>query len=251
MIEERIITQAIISSYLKRLSRVIPADVVIVGGGPSGLVASYYLAKARLKVVLFERELRLGGGMPGGGMMFNQIVVQDEARMILDQFRVRYEEYEADYYVASALETISAITFQAIQAGAQIFNNISVEDLKIIDDKVCGVVINWTPVERAKLHVDPLVIDCRFVVDATGHPAEVIRTLEKKTGRVICKGEGPMWAEMGERMIVENTKEVFPNLYVCGMAANAVFGGPRMGPIFGGMLLSGQKVGQLIISQIW
>jgi thiamine thiazole synthase len=34
------------------------------------------------------------------------------------------------------------------------------------------------------------------------------------------------------------------------MAANAVFGGPRMGPIFGGMLLSGRKAAQLIMKEL-
>jgi ribulose 1,5-bisphosphate synthetase/thiazole synthase len=29
-----------------------------------------------------------------------------------------------------------------------------------------------------------------------------------------------------------------------------VFGGPRMGPIFGGMLLSGRKVAELIMKKI-
>jgi thiamine thiazole synthase len=31
------------------------------------------------------------------------------------------------------------------------------------------------------------------------------------------------------------------------MSANAAFGGPRMGPIFGGMLLSGRRVSELIL----
>ena len=35
-----------------------------------------------------------------------------------------------------------------------------------------------------------------------------------------------------------------------GMAANAVFGGHRMGPIFGGMLLSGKKVAQDILARL-
>jgi len=33
------------------------------------------------------------------------------------------------------------------------------------------------------------------------------------------------------------------------MAANATFGGPRMGPIFGGMLLSGEKVAREILGR--
>ncbi len=53
-------------------------------------------------------------------------------------------------------------------------------------------------------------------------------------------GERSMWAEVAERNIMDNTKEVYPSLIVAGMAANAVCGAPRMGPIFGGMLFSGR-----------
>jgi len=59
-----------------------------------------------------------------------------------------------------------------------------------------------------------------------------------------------MWAEIGERKIADNTREVYPGLYVTGMAANAVFGAPRMGPIFGGMLLSGKLVADKILKAI-
>jgi thiamine thiazole synthase len=51
-----------------------------------------------------------------------------------------------------------------------------------------------------------------------------------------------MWADAAEEAIVGNSREAAPGLYVCGMCANAVMGGPRMGPISGGMLLSGEKV---------
>jgi len=36
---------------------------------------------------------------------------------------------------------------------------------------------------------------------------------------------------------------------VAGMSANAAFGGPRMGPIFGGMLLSGRKAAEMILKE--
>mgnify|MGYP000535614321 CR=1 FL=1 len=41
-------------------------------------MAAYFLAKAGKKVALFDRKLAPGGGMWGGAMMFNDIVVQEE-----------------------------------------------------------------------------------------------------------------------------------------------------------------------------
>jgi thiamine thiazole synthase len=64
------------------------------------------------------------------------------------------------------------------------------------------------------------------------------------------EGEQSMWAEEAERTTVDNTREIFPGMYVSGMAANAAFGSYRMGPIFGGMLLSGQKVARLIDARL-
>jgi thiamine thiazole synthase len=59
-----------------------------------------------------------------------------------------------------------------------------------------------------------------------------------------------MEAAQGELQTVENTREVYPGLYVSGMAANAVYGGYRMGPVFGGMLLSGRKAAEEILARL-
>jgi len=228
------------------------ADVAVAGAGPAGLVTAYSLAKEGIKVVVFERQLRVGGGMSGGGMMFNRIVVQEEGKRILDEFEVPAKEYEKGYYVADSLEAISTICSRAIKEGAKIFNLVSVEDVMIReDDRITGLVLNWSAVSWSKLHVDPLTARCKVAVDATGHDAEVCRIvaekigpkLRTKTGEVI--GEKSMWAEKGEREILENTREVYPGLVVAGMTANAVFGSPRMGAIFGGMLLSGKKAARV------
>ena len=61
--------------------------------------------------------------------------------------------------------------------------------------------------------------------------------------------ERSMSASIGEKAVVDNTAEVYPGLYVAGMCANAVFGSHRMGPIFGGMLLSGKKVSDIILKK--
>ena len=38
-------------------------DVIIIGGGPNGLTAGAYLAKAGLKVAVLDRNQELGGGL--------------------------------------------------------------------------------------------------------------------------------------------------------------------------------------------
>ena len=50
------------------------------------------------------------------------------------------------------------------------------------------------------------------------------------------EGERPMDADPGEKAIVENTREIYPGMYAAGMVCNAIYGAPRMGPIFGGTL---------------
>lgn len=255
-LDEIIISKAIIESYKDKLIHALDLDIAIVGGGPAGMVCGYYLAKAGKKVALFERKLSVGGGMWGGGMMFNEIVVQDKAKRILNEFSINSRPYQKGYHLADSIETVSTICSKAVKAGLKVFNLISVEDVMVRNKKVTGLVLNWTAVELAHLHVDPLTIRAKAIVDATGHPAEIARIIEKKSGiRLKTKtgktmGEQSMWADVGEDTIVKNSKEICPGVYACGMCANAVFGGPRMGPVFGGMLLAGEKVALDLIKKL-
>jgi thiazole biosynthesis enzyme len=247
--DEVIISKAITESYLKDLLEAMEVDVAIAGAGPSGMMAGYYLAKSKVKVAIFERKLSVGGGMWGGGMMFNRIVFQSEVKKILDELGISYKEYQKGYYVADAVEVVSTLCSRTIRAGAKIFNLLSVEDVIIREkDTITGFVLNWSAVSLANLHVDPLGVRSKLVIDATGHDADICRIVAKKTGvNLEIHGEKSMWAEVGEKAILENTKQVCPGLLVAGMAVNAVFGSPRMGAIFGGMLLSGKKAAELAI----
>jgi thiamine thiazole synthase len=259
-LNEVIISQAIIESFMEKLKDSLEVDVAIVGGGPSGLVAGYYLAREGFKVSIYERHLAIGGGMWAGGMLFNEIVVQEMGKEVLDEFGVSYREFQPGYYVADSVEAVTTIASKAVKAGAVIFNGVTVEDVvlkKVKDEyRVCGLVINWTAVERSRLPVDPLVITAKYVIDATGHDASVVSTLQKKAGIKLATetgcviGEKPLWASVGEEDTVKNTREVFPGIFVSGMAANATCGSHRMGPVFGGMLLSGKKAAKEIAEKL-
>lgn len=56
----------------------------------------------------------------------------------------------------------------------------SVEDVIIREGRVTGFVINWLSVKMSCLPVDPLSIAARYVIDTTGHDAEVVRVLERR-----------------------------------------------------------------------
>ena len=253
---EEKISRAIIQRYFEKLQENLSVDVVIVGAGPSGMVAAYDLAKAGKSVALFERKLAPGGGIWGGGMLFNEVVVQEDTLSILDNFGVGYSSAGDGLYTVDSVELAAGLTFGACRAGASLFNSVSVEDIVFKEGRIGGVVINWTPVTRLEMHVDPLVVMSKVVLDGTGHPSEIAELATRKAGVRIetetgaIMGEKPMWVESGEISTVENTRRIYPGLYASGMAANNVSGGFRMGPIFGGMLKSGRKVARLIVEEL-
>lgn len=247
------VTRGILEGFTGDFLEDLQLDVAIAGGGPSGMTAAYFLAREGVRVSVFERNLHVGGGMWGGGMLFPRIIIQEEAAGIVRDFGVRLRPFGEGYHVGDSVEVVSKCTAAAIDAGARVWVGVSVEDVMIREaDRVAGVVLNWRAVELAGMHVDPLAVEAKVVMDATGHDCEVVRTVERKipgcrllSEAGVVVGEKPMWSEVGEREIIENTREVYPGLLVCGMAANAVFGSPRMGAIFGGMFLSGRKAARL------
>jgi thiamine thiazole synthase len=218
------------------------------------------LGRAGLKAVIFESKLAPGGGMWGGGMMFNEAVIQEEAVPVVREMGITLKPQGHGYYTFDTVEAAAGLSFRCIQAGTRILNCIKVEDVMFREEKgqkrVSGLVLNWSPVISLGLHVDPLSIRAAYVIDGTGHPADICRLvtckmgvrLNNATGEVV--GELPLWADNGEPFTVANTNEIFPGLLVVGMAANNAYGGPRMGPIFGGMLLSGQKAAETIIEKL-
>jgi thiazole biosynthesis enzyme len=254
------ISRAIIENFYKKLLDALELDVALVGAGPSNLITGILLGEKKIKTVVFESKLAPGGGVWGGGMMFNEVVVQDSALHLFDKVGVEYKKKKEGYYTADSVELASTLISKCVKSGVKIFNLIKVVDVMFREEngekKVNGLVLQWSPIEHIGLHVDPLTVRARFIVDGTGHPAEVCSLISRKmdasldtsTGKIV--GEMSMWADRGEELTVDNASEVFPNLFVTGMAANAVKGAPRMGPIFGGMLLSGEKIAGIISEKL-
>ena len=87
------------------------------------------------------------------------------------------------------------------------------------------------------MHVDPLTLSAKVTIDGTGHDAvlaEMVAShgykLDTDTGKMM--GQGPMQAQSAEDFVVENTKKVFPGLFLGGMAVAQTHGGTQDGPDF-------------------
>ncbi len=243
------ISRVILEEYNRRLLEHLENDVVIVGAGPAGLAAGYYLAKSGIKTTIVEKKLSVGGGIWGGAAGYNVVTFEDKD--ILDEIGVTTTK-EGDLYVADAIEFATGLAYKAKKAGAAIFNLIEAEDIVLKEETVKGVVVNSASVRALGLHVDPFCICSRYVIDGTGHPAELVSMLKKRKPELFPKElqEYFMNVEASEAGVVEKTGEVYPGLYVAGMSVCDVYNLPRMGPIFGGMLKSGKKVAELITNKL-
>ncbi|MBE8540124.1 sulfide-dependent adenosine diphosphate thiazole synthase [Geoglobus acetivorans] len=248
---ERNITRVIVREAAKDWEEISDTDIVIVGAGPAGLTAAYYLREFGFDVVVFERRLSFGGGIGGGGMLFHKIVIEEEAKEIAEGFGMKLKEVESGLYSVDSSDFLAKLSYSAVESGAKVILGVTVDDVVFRPDplRISGVLVQWSAVQISGLHVDPLMIESKAVVDATGHDAEIISIAARKLPEleIFIHGEKSAYSEMSEKLVVEKTGKVAEGLYAAGMAVAAVHGLPRMGPIFGGMLMSGRKVAEQIM----
>jgi thiamine thiazole synthase len=211
-------------------------------------MAARELATLGRKVVVLERQLVPGGGVWGGAMGMNEVVIQDDALQALEGTGVRPKRTGDRLAAIDSMELASALVLGALRAGAVVLNLTTVEDLCVRGGVVRGVVANRTELGD-RLPLDPISFQAEAVLDATGHDAALVRMLHRRgllSSGTGLPGEGAMDAMNGEAFVVDEIAEIYPGLWIAGMAVAAARGGPRMGPIFGGMLLSGRAVSELI-----
>lgn len=252
-VSEKDVTRAIVGAFVREFEKFVESDVIIVGGGPAGLMAGKELAAKGKRALIVERNNYLGGGFWIGGYLMNKITVRHPGEEVLEELGIPCEQAREGLFVADGPHACARLIAAACDAGVKILNMTVFEDVVLRENnRVGGAVVNWTPVEalpRQITCVDPIALEATMVVDATGHDASVVRKMEER-GVLKTKGFGGMWVERSEDLVVEYTGEVHPGLVVCGMATATTFGLPRMGPTFGAMLLSGKRVAEEVLKKL-
>ena len=250
---EKEVTRAIVGEFAREFIDHVESDVIIIGAGPAGLMAGRQLCHAGKSVLIIERNNYLGGGFWLGGYLMNKVTVRKPADKELEELGVPHQEVSAGLHIADGPHACSKLIAAACDAGAKFANMTMFDDVVLREgNRVSGVVINWTPISalpREITCVDPVAIESKLVIDASGHDACVIRKLEER-GVMKVPGFGAMWVERSEDLIVEHTGEATPGLIVTGMAVSTTYGLPRMGPTFGGMLLSGKRAAEVALEKL-
>ena len=250
---EKEVTRAIVGEFAREFMAHVESDVLVIGGGPAGLMAGRDLCRAGKRVLIVERNNYLGGGFWIGGYLMNKVTVRSPADRELDELGVPHQEVSPGLHVADGPHACSKVIAGACDAGAKFANMTMFDDVVLRENnRVAGAVVNWTPISalpREITCVDPVALESRLVIDATGHDACVARKLEER-GLMKVAGFGAMWVERSEDLIVEHTGEAHPGLIVAGMAVSTTYGLPRMGPTFGAMLLSGRQAAKVALEKL-
>jgi len=250
---EKEVSKAIINEFLKQLYEYTESDVIIVGAGPSGLMAGKELAAAGTKVLIVERNNYPGGGFWMGGYFMNKVTVRGPANEIFDELGVPYKEFSPGLYIADAPSACSKLIAATCDTGVKFLSMTSFEDIILRENRrVAGIVINWASISnlpQGLSYADPIAIESKLVVDASGHGAEVVSKLEER-GMIKKKGTGAMWIERSEDLLIKYTGEAHPGLIVTGMSVVTLYGLPRMGPTFGAMLISGKRAAKICLKKL-
>merc|ERR1739845_31197 len=259
-IRERDVSREMSKRYFQDLYKYADADVIIVGSGSAGLACAYELSKhPEISVALIEQSVSPGGGAWLGGQLFSSMVVRKPADRFLKELGLEYEEEEDYVILKHAAQYTSTIMSKVLDApNVKLFNATCAEDLIVKDNRVAGVVTNWSTVtlfgHDTQSCMDPNVLEAKVVVSACGHDGPFGATGVKRLQELglVDKVPGMFALDMNkaEDAVVANSREVYLGMIITGMEVAEVDGCPRMGPTFGAMFISGQKAAYLALKKL-
>jgi ribulose 1,5-bisphosphate synthetase/thiazole synthase len=116
-VSEKDVSRAIVSEFAATFEEFVESDVVIVGAGPSGLMAARALADAGRRVVIIERNNYLGGGFWIGGYLMNKITARAPSQLEFAELGIPFKEASPGFWPRALCRGRATRVFQAHSGG--------------------------------------------------------------------------------------------------------------------------------------
>ncbi len=229
-------------------------DVLIVGGGLTGLMAGYRLALRDVDVLIVDRNVYLGGDAWVSGYLNMVMSSEKSIKRVFDELGIQYQEDEQGYVVTYTPLVIARLIERAIVSGARIINASSIEDVIVSDNVIRGAVMRWSVpkssnmVSGESLDEKIIRINSRYIIDASGFEGRLARIVMSRGLHRLRSIDKSL---SGIESLVEYTREVVPGLIVAGTAILQYYRVPSSVSIDHGLsILSGEKAADLVIRKI-